>query len=152
MSISQAKLKGNLGAIADYFLDVDADLGDYYLAEDGEPEAAPPQALGTLAERLGLTGEVTAEHLLNLLDGRHPIIGHRLLEYRKDRVAGVDQTASAPKSVSVVWAVGAPEEREAVEQAQDTAVQTLVDYMRRRCPLCATTASRSSRRMSSPSR
>ena len=85
MTISQAKLKGNLGAIADYFLDVDADLGDYYLAEDGEPEAAPPRALGTLAERLGLTGEVTAEHLLRLLDGRHPITGRRLLEYRKDR-------------------------------------------------------------------
>ena len=98
-------------------------------------EAAPPRALGTLAERLGLTGEVTAEHLLRLLDGRHPITGRRLLEYRKDRVAGVDQTASAPKSVSVVWAVGAPEERQAVEQAQDTAVSTLVDYMRRHCPL-----------------
>ena len=37
--------------------------------------------------------------------------------------------------MSVVWAVGAPEERQAVEQAQDTAVDTLVDYMRRRCPL-----------------
>ena len=60
MSISQAKLKGNLGAIADYFLEVDADLGDYYLAGDGEPDTAPPRALGTLAERLGLTGEVTA--------------------------------------------------------------------------------------------
>jgi conjugative relaxase-like TrwC/TraI family protein len=135
MSISQAKLKGNLGAIADYFLDVDADLGDYYLAEDGSAETGPPWALGTLAERFGLTGEVTAENLLHLLDGRHPITGQRLLEYRKDRVSGVDQTASAPKSVSVVWAVGAPEEREAVERAQDTAVNTLVDYMRRRCPL-----------------
>jgi hypothetical protein len=108
MSISQAKLKGNLGAIADYFLEVDADLGDYYLADDGEPEAAPPRALGTLAERLGLTGEVSADQLLRLLDGRHPITGRRILEYRKDRVAGVDQTASAPKSVSVVWAVGRP--------------------------------------------
>lgn len=45
MAISQAKLKGNLGAIADYFLDVDTDLGDYYLAEDGEPSTAPPWAL-----------------------------------------------------------------------------------------------------------
>jgi conjugative relaxase-like TrwC/TraI family protein len=135
MSISQAKLKGNLGAIADYFLEVDADLGDYYLAEDGEPEAAPPRGLGTLAERLGLTGEVTAEQLLRLLDGRHPITGRRLLEYRKDRVAGVDQTASAPKSVSVVWAVGAPGERQAVERSQDTAVTALVEYMQRHCRL-----------------
>ena len=135
MAISQAKLKGNLGAIADYFLDVDTDLGDYYLAEDGEPSTAPPRALGGLAARLGITGEVTEEHLLRLLDGRHPITGERLLEYRKDRVAGVDQTASAPKSVSVVWAVGAPKERRAVEQAQDAAVSAMVEYMRRRCPL-----------------
>ena len=63
-------------------------------------------ALGFLAKRLGLTGPVTAEQLLRLLDGRHPITGKRLIAYRKDRVAGVDQTASAPKSVSVVWAVG----------------------------------------------
>jgi hypothetical protein len=60
------------------------------------PETAPPPALGRLAERLGLTGEVTAEHLLRLLDGRHPITGRRLIPYRKDRVAGVDQTLSAP--------------------------------------------------------
>jgi hypothetical protein len=37
--------------------------------------------------------------------------------------------------VSVVWAVGAPEERDAVEQAQDTAVSTLVEYMHRHCAL-----------------
>jgi conjugative relaxase-like TrwC/TraI family protein len=135
MTISQAKLKGNLGAIADYFLEVDTDLGDNYIADDGEPETAPPRALGGLAERLGLTGEVTAEHLLRLLDGRHPITGKRLIPYRKDRVAGVDQTLSAPKSVSVVWAVGDAAERHAIEEAQHTAVDTLVDYMRRHCPL-----------------
>jgi hypothetical protein len=44
MTISQAKLKGNFGAIADYFLEVDTDLGDYYIADDGEPETAPPRA------------------------------------------------------------------------------------------------------------
>jgi len=92
MTISQAKLKGTLGAIADYFHEVDTDLGDYYIADDGEPETAPPRALGGLAERLGLTGEVTTEHLFRLLDGRHPITGRRLISYRKDRVAGVDQT------------------------------------------------------------
>jgi len=66
MAISQAKLKGNLGAIADYFLDVDTDLGDYYLAEDGEPSTAPPRALrpvtgaGASACRLALVrGNVT---------------------------------------------------------------------------------------------
>ena len=135
MTVSQAKLKGNLGAIADYFLDVNTDLGDYYLAEDGTAEAGRPRALGTLAERLGLTGEVTADQLLRLLDGRHPITGRRLIPYRKDRVAGVDQTASAPKSVSVVWAVGAAEERRAVEDAQNTAVDVMAEYMRRHCPL-----------------
>ena len=42
-----------------------------------------------------------------------------MIPYRKDRVVGVDQSASAPKSVSVVWAVGPPAEREAVETAQE---------------------------------
>jgi hypothetical protein len=37
--------------------------------------------------------------------------------------------------VSVVWAVGAPEERRAVEQAQNRAVSAMVEHMRRRCPL-----------------
>ena len=77
------------------------------------------------AERLGLTGEATPEQLLRLLDGRHPITGRRIVPYRTDPVAGVDQTASAPKSVSVVWAVGAPEERRAIEDAQDAAVSTV---------------------------
>ena len=135
MTISQAKLKGNLGAVADYFLEANEDLGDYYIAEDGAAETAPPRGLGFLAKRLGLTGPVTAEQLLRLLDGCHPITGKRLIAHRKDRVAGVDQTASAPKSVSVAWAVGAPEERHAVEGAQDTAVATMTDYMRRHCPL-----------------
>jgi len=35
----------------------------------------------------------------------------------------------------VVWAVGDADERHAVEQAQDSAASTLVDYMRRHCPL-----------------
>ena len=135
MTISQAKLKGNLGAVADYFLEANEDLGDYYITEDGAAEAAPPRGLGFLAKRLGLTGAITKEQLLRLLDGCHPITGKRLIAQRKDRVAGVDQTASAPKSVSVVWAVGAPEERHAVERAQDTAVETMTDYMRRHCPL-----------------
>src|SRR5512135_714692 len=135
MTISQAKLKGNLGAVADYFLEANEGLGDYYITEDGAAEPAPPRGLGFLAKRLGLTGAVIAEQLLRLLDGRHPLTGKRLIPYRKDRVAGVDQTASAPKSVSVVWAVGAPEERQAVERSQDAAVATMADYMRRHCPL-----------------
>ena len=35
----------------------------------------------------------------------------------------------------MVWAVGDADERHAVEQAQDSAASTLVDYMRRHCPL-----------------
>jgi len=37
--------------------------------------------------------------------------------------------------VSVVWAVGDADERHVVEQAQDSAASTLLDYMRRHCPL-----------------
>jgi hypothetical protein len=54
--------------------------------------------------------------------------------------------------VSVVWAVGDADERHAVEQAQDSAASTLVDYMRRHCPLVRDHGSRSWPRTSSPSR
>jgi TrwC relaxase len=114
---------------------VETDLGTTTSPRTAKPSTAPPRALGGVASWLGITREVTEDHRLRLLDGRHSITGERLFEYRKDRVAGVDRSASARKSVWVVWAVGAPEERRAVEQAQDRAVSAMVEHMRRRCQL-----------------
>src|SRR5271154_624504 len=60
---------------------------------------------GRAAEGLGLVGAIDPEHLRAVLDGRHPTSGHRLRSERAT-VLGFDLTFSAPKSVSVVFALG----------------------------------------------
>ena len=70
---------------------------------------------GSQAPGLGLSGEVTTEALEALLSGHHPTTGVQLgraLVDRVDRhgntikaVAGYDATLSAPKSLSVLWAL-----------------------------------------------
>jgi conjugative relaxase-like TrwC/TraI family protein len=82
-----------------------------------------------------MTGDVTREQLLHLLDGRHPITGERLIRWRKDRVAAHDITLSAPKSVSAVWALGSDRLREEVNRAQHEAVAETMDYVEQHIPL-----------------
>ncbi len=70
---------------------------------------------GVQASRLGLAGEVDAQALQAVLEGRGPNtgtpLGQPLVErYRTDgsvvrAVAGFDATFSAPKSVSALWAL-----------------------------------------------
>ena len=70
---------------------------------------------GEQAEALGLSGSVGVESLELLLEGRDPVRGTRLGYPLTDRtlsdgrvvraVAGFDATFSAPKSVSVLWAL-----------------------------------------------
>ena len=98
--ITVQKLRATRGVqIAEYFTDIEAQrgTGDYYAGKDGVPVECPGQWLGSLARRFGLTGDVTREQLLRLLDGCHPITGERLIRWRKDRVAAHDITLSAPK-------------------------------------------------------
>jgi len=124
-------------AAADYFLDMDLaeDVGDYYLGEDGQPERAKAVVLGKLGRLLGLSETATYEQFLQLLDGRHPFTGKRLIQWRPDRVSAVDMTASAPKSVSVLWALGDSELRRQVQAAQDAAVETMLAYVEQSFPV-----------------
>ena len=93
--------------------------GGYYLDGD-EP---PGQWLGRGAEALGLAGEVVDDHLLALMDGRDPIDGVLLGTSHHERtVRGFDVTCSAPKSVSVLFAIGDERVREEVLGAHDVAV------------------------------
>jgi conjugative relaxase-like TrwC/TraI family protein len=48
---------------------------------------------------------------------------------------GIDVTLSAPKSVSVVWALGEAWQREAIEQAHARAVEQTILYLRERVPV-----------------
>ena len=88
---------------------------------------------GPKPQRLGLTGEVTTEALEAVLSGYHPTTGMQLgraLVDRVDRhgntikaVAGYDATLSAPKSLSVLWALTGDE---GFAECHDVAVNAVV--------------------------
>jgi len=106
-----------------YYLDLGR--SDYYL-EGGEP---PGQWLGQAARELGLEGQVSPEALRNLFEGYAPDGGRELVQLGRGHQPGWDLCFSAPKSVSVVWAVGEREAREAIQEAHDRAVEAAVGYL-----------------------
>ncbi len=106
-----------------YYLEVIANgRDDYYLAS-GE---APGRWMGSAAEHVGLRGAVTPEDLGAMLDGLDPRSGEKLVRWRT--VAGFDLTLSAPKSVSLLWALGGDEVATKVMAAHDVAVDAAVAY------------------------
>jgi hypothetical protein len=115
--------------------------GDYYLTPGGELAEAPGRWLSdpeTLA-RLGVdpTAPVDGGDFIGLMDGRHPETGAWLRRAGADgsRGGGIDVTFSAPKSVSVVWALGDPWQREQIEAAHARAVERSVGYLREWVPI-----------------
>jgi conjugative relaxase-like TrwC/TraI family protein len=115
--------------------------GDYYLSPDGELTEAPGRWLsdpGTLG-RLGIEGSAPAlgEDFVALMEGRDPQTGEWLRPEGAGggRGGGIDTTFSAPKSVSVVWALADPWQRKQIEQAHANAVAQAVGYLRERVPV-----------------
>jgi conjugative relaxase-like TrwC/TraI family protein len=78
---------------------------DYYLGHGEEPG----QWTSRGSELFELDGVVDAERLGRVLARREPDSGVRFTRARKDRRPGFDVTFSAPKSVSVLWALTDPE-------------------------------------------
>jgi conjugative relaxase-like TrwC/TraI family protein len=107
----------------------------YLTKADGEH---PGRWTGRQADLLGLSGEVSTEALEALLEGRDPISGSPLGNPLLDRVtesgkvvravAGFDATLSAPKSLSVWWALTGDD---GLAECHDVAVRTVVDYLER---------------------
>jgi conjugative relaxase-like TrwC/TraI family protein len=116
------------------------ELGDYYLSPDGEPTQAPGRWLAspdTLA-RFGIEGSaVDGPDFIALMEGRHPRSGGflRRAGATGGRSGGIDVTFSAPKSVSTVWALGDPWQREQIEQAHGRAVEQTIHHLRERVPV-----------------
>jgi len=102
---------------------------DYYLGS-GE---APGRWIGGGCGGLGLTGRVDAAALTAVLDGRSPAEPQRsLLSLRRpDRLPGYDLTFSAPKGVSLLFALGGPELMLEVRRAHDAAVSAALAYLER---------------------
>jgi conjugative relaxase-like TrwC/TraI family protein len=107
----------------------------YLTTADGE---LPGRWTGHQADRLGLSGAVTTEQLEALLEGRDPVSGTPLGYPLVDRVtksgkrvravAGFDATLSAPKSLSVWWALTGDDR---LAECHDTAVRAVVDHLER---------------------
>ncbi|HEX7278004.1 MAG TPA: MobF family relaxase [Solirubrobacterales bacterium] len=101
---------------------------DYY---SGEAEAEG-YWLGDAAEDLGLQGKVDADQLTAMLTGTNPASGEPLgLRHVEDGIPGFDLTFSAPKSVSVLWALGGHPVAAEVKAAHAAAVEAGLGYLQR---------------------
>jgi len=121
MTVRVTTLKGPDAGV--YYVEA---LPSYYLDGD-EPRGVWH---GEGADRLGLVGEVDDDAFLAVMAGLDPDSGEPLgRNYGETSVRGFDVTASAPKSVSVLFAVGDGATRQAVLDAHDAAVTTMVDWI-----------------------
>jgi conjugative relaxase-like TrwC/TraI family protein len=99
-------------------------LDDYY-AGRGE---APGRWVGAGAASLGLVGRVEEGQLGALIAGRDPRSGQVLREH-ETRVAALDLTFSAPKGVSVLFAVAPPGVSRALAECHEEAVEAALSYL-----------------------
>lgn len=120
MSIS--KLKSG-GEAANYYLSL---VNAAYYTEGGEPAG---RWIGTGASNFGIAGEVDPTELINLMQGFHPITGAQLGQAQGKHSSGVDACFSAPKSVSIVWALGDQDLQEKIVKAQQQAAEKAVAYL-----------------------
>lgn len=88
---------------------------------------------GAASGALGVAGPVDALALTRLWDGRHPLDGERLsLSHDRVRVAAFDLTFCAPKSVSLLQALGDGDVAAEVHRGHRRAVDAAVGYVERR--------------------
>jgi len=105
---------------------------DYYLSDLGPelPAPEPGRWAGGAAAGLGLEGALGAAEFHRLLQGRHPRTG-RPIGSGRTTVAAFDLTFSAPKSVSVVFALGGEAASRCVVAAHIEAVEGALSYLER---------------------
>jgi len=111
---------------------INSGRGDYYLTPDGQLTQSPGRWLAdseTLV-RLGIDPDspVAGQDFVSLMEGRDPRTGRWLRPEGAGggRGGGIDVTFSAPKSVSSVWALAEPWQREEIEAAHAPAVEQTV--------------------------
>lgn len=97
-----------------------------------DPDEPPGRWWGSGCDEVGLAGEVVPGQLGNMFEAAHPASGSRLGRgYGENSVRGFDATFSAPKSVSVLWALGDDETRAEVTAAHDAAVDATLGWLER---------------------
>ncbi len=107
----------------------------YYLSDLARELPLPTSArpgtwFGAGAAALGLDGPIDPAALQALLEGRHPRTD-RPLGTGRATVAGLDLTFSAPKSASVLFALGGADTARRIVTAHDDAVSGAVAYLER---------------------
>jgi len=114
----------------DYYLSMVAEGHEEYYSGAGESRGTWLES-GT--DDLGLAGPVSLEALAAILAGIAPGTGADLGLMRRSgtRVGGFDLTFSAPRSVSLLYALGSPDHSGAVRAAHDQAVTERVAYLER---------------------
>ena len=124
--VASISARGGVQAALGYYSHLGRD--DYY-TRSGEP---PGGWAGEGAARLSLTGPVTRSDFEAALQGIDPKTGERLAHLggrAQQHAAGWDMTFSAPKSVSVMWALSEPGARPAIERAQQMGVAAATKYL-----------------------
>ena len=124
--VASISARGGVQAALGYYAHLGQD--DYYL-RDREP---PGRWAGEGAARLSLDGPVTKTEFEAALKGIDPKTSHRLAALggrAQDHAAGWDMTFSAPKSVSVLWALSEARDRPTIEAAQRAAVTAATRYL-----------------------
>ncbi|HEX5989369.1 MAG TPA: MobF family relaxase [Solirubrobacterales bacterium] len=124
--LSLAKMGAGQGG---YYLSKVAEGAEDYYAGQGEAEG---YWLGDAAEDLGLHGKVDPDQLVGMLTGTNPASGEPFgLQHVSGRgpVPGFDLTFGAPKSVSVIWALGGQGAAAEVKAAHAAAVEAGLDYL-----------------------
>ena len=110
---------------ADYYIQLAQK--DYYTAQGNEPGVW----FGRGAAPLGLHGEVESRAFEHLLWGRSPDGCRDLVQNAGDahRQTAWDLTFSAPKSVSVVWALAPEDVRKQIEAAHRQAIEAALTFL-----------------------
>jgi len=124
--VATISARGGAKAALAYYSHLGAD--NYYTRE-GEP---PGRWAGRGADQLSLDGPVTRHEFEAALMGRDPKTGLELVARggrENTHSAGWDMTFSAPKSVSVLWALSSEQDRQIIEAAQRNAVLKATKYL-----------------------
>ncbi len=120
LTIATAKIPG-------YYESREFARDDYY----GEIGSVPGRWVGREAAALGLDGAPARGDLETLLSGRHPADGSRLSGRARTTNAGFDLTFTAPKSISILAAIGDERTRAAVVAAHEAGVAAALDHLER---------------------
>lgn len=122
------KLGASVDQLAYYEQQVAQGLEDYF---SGRGEA-PGRWAGAGAGILGVTGRVERDAFMRAMHGCDPRTGERLKpEHGRTKIAAFDLTFSAPKSVSVLFAIADEQTSAALLEAHRRAVAAAFAYVER---------------------